>query len=98
VFSNIDMSVLTDEDIFKRIDQAMQKMGKAYTVGANVNVINQMQMIIQSYQFELSERAAKANWELNRKELEATIESDPEMANPSEDAKPEPKPRRRVNF
>lgn len=94
----INMAELTDEDIYARMEKANGAISKAYMSGASSSVITQMQLIIQSYQFELSDRAQRHAFDLNRKYLEAVIETDPELAEPVEAPKEEQKPRRRVQF
>lgn len=94
----INMAELTDEDIYAKMEQANSKINKAYMAGANAQVIGQMQAIIQSYQFELADRSARQSFEMNRKYLEAVIETDPSLAEPTETPKEEQKPRRRVQF
>lgn len=95
---NIDMSNLSDEDIYVRIDQAQSKITKAWNAGASHTIIAQMQSIIESYQFELYDRAARRDFDNNRKQLEAIIESDPSMVLPTDEPQQTEKPRRRVSL
>ncbi len=94
----INMAEMTDEDIFAKMEQANSKIMKAYNAGASSQVIQQMQAIVQSYQFELYDRSLRQSFEMNRKQLEAPIESDPSLAEPLETPKEDHKPRKRVQF
>jgi len=92
------MSELTDEDIYARMEKANTAIMKAYNAGGSSAAIDQIRGIIAGYQFELADRAARQAFELNRKYLEAVIETDPSMAEPKESEEVEIKPRRRVSF
>ena len=63
---NSDLSQLSDADLHKKYNELNSRLIQAYRIGP-AGIINQLQMLIEDYRFEISTRNQKVLADMEKK-------------------------------
>lgn len=78
-FPGLDTKKMTDDELLRRISELHGKLLGAYAMGMAPELMNQIQAILETLEFEQSERSAKRYWDLQQKRAPQVIETEPDL-------------------
>lgn len=86
-YPGLDLTTLTDTELIKKLTELNSRIVFAYGMG-NAMLMEQLQAIAETIQFEIQNRSELKNWEKNKDYK--IIETDPGDEALKERARPEP--------
>lgn len=79
-FPGLDVKSLSDDEIYKRIGEIRAKLMFVHHMSGNQQMIDQLEAILETMNFEQSERRAKKMIEKELTDNPVVVETDPELA------------------
>jgi hypothetical protein len=75
-FPGLDVKKMGDDELLRRINEIHGKMLYAHAYSSNPELLDQMQAILETLEFEQYERASKKAWEAQNRKAPKVIETD----------------------
>lgn len=79
-FPGLDVKSLSDEDIYKRIGELNAKLLFVHYSTGNQEMVDQLQALLETLQFEQMERMSKKTWDKQWSDSPVVVETDPDLA------------------
>lgn len=90
-YPGLDVTKLTDDQLMNKIAEIHSKLLYAYSYSNSQEFVEQLQWILESLQFEQSDRAQRRAWEIMSRKQPQVIETEPDLIVKQKDELPSKK-------
>jgi hypothetical protein len=79
-FPGLDVKSLGDDEIYRRIGEITGKLMYVHHTSGNKQMIDQLEAILETLQFEQADRMGKRQWEKEQNDNPVVVETEPDLA------------------
>jgi hypothetical protein len=78
-FPGLEVKKMTDDELMRKVSELHGKLVYSYSFSASQQLVQQIQAMLETLEFEQQDRASKRMWDLQQRRSPSVIESDPDL-------------------